>query len=529
MIKFEPHHKTFKTMNRIFFVLLCLMIFIPAQSQVDTIADNIYEKDGKLGIGIDTPQSPLEVNGIIHSINEGFKFPDGFVQTTALVSSSLWGENPKGIFFKNGSVALTEKNSTPLFYGQLSVFGKDSIGGNIPVWLISDFDSAKFGTQTIGRLIRLKQGTGTHLTSFDIGLDKNHSLYFQRAYKEGLYYEPNLLIHGETGNVGIGITNPASKLEVNGMIHSTDQGFKFPDGTIQITAANSSSSYWNSLNSGEITTSNKVGIDRIDFQSYFLYTKLWVHNGWLQVSDSTDHDAGLVICHLKKSGYGFARSLHQVYSGVDGDPYTEFRVRNNNDEITDQSWAIGIDNSDENKLKITSRTNNPTGASPSYGDIKMAITADGNIGVNTSDPKAKVEIADGDIFISNINRGIIMKSPDGKCWRGTLDNSGNLVFALIDCPGEININSASNLLHETRTLSIFPNPIDNTVTINSQKESLKNATAIIYSVDGKIVRKNELSDDYNILNVTNIPSGSYIISVVNKKGKELGHEILVKE
>lgn len=38
-------------------------------------------------------------------------------------------------------------------------------------------------------------------------------------------------------NVGIGTLTPNSTLEVAGVIHSTDGGFKFPDGTIQTTAA----------------------------------------------------------------------------------------------------------------------------------------------------------------------------------------------------------------------------------------------------------------------------------------------------
>jgi len=48
--------------------------------------------------------------------------------------------------------------------------------------------------------------------------------------------QPHLYII-PTGNVGIGTTNPGSKLEVAGTIHSTSGGFKFPDGTTQSTAA----------------------------------------------------------------------------------------------------------------------------------------------------------------------------------------------------------------------------------------------------------------------------------------------------
>ncbi len=44
------------------------------------------------------------------------------------------------------------------------------------------------------------------------------------------------------GNVGIGTETPSSKLAVSGTVESTSGGFKFPDGTVQTTAASGGSS-----------------------------------------------------------------------------------------------------------------------------------------------------------------------------------------------------------------------------------------------------------------------------------------------
>jgi hypothetical protein len=159
----------------------------------------------------------------------------------------------------------------------------------------------------------------------------------------------------------------------------------------------------------------------------------WVYNGWLQVSDSTDHDAGLVVSHLNKSGYGFA-NRHQVYEGVNGDPYTEFRIRNNSDNQSITSWSLGADNSDDDKLKINLNTHYPTGSSPSVGENIMTITTSGNIGIGTNSPATKLVISDGDIYLEDISKGIIMKSPDGTCWRGTVNNAGTLQFNSVTCP-----------------------------------------------------------------------------------------------
>ena len=58
----------------------------------------------------------------------------------------------------------------------------------------------------------------------------------------------------------------------------------------------------------------------------------------------------------------------------------------------------------------------------------------GGLGIGTTDPKSQLEITKGDVFIKNIHRGVIMKSPSGKCFRFQPNETGMLKSTEITCP-----------------------------------------------------------------------------------------------
>lgn len=64
----------------------------------------------------------------------------------------------------------------------------------------------------------------------------------------------------------------------------------------------------------------------------------------------------------------------------------------------------------------------------------FAVDATGMMGIGTNVPSSKLTIVGGDVNVTDIGSGIIIKSPNGQCWRVTVSNTGSFTSTAITCP-----------------------------------------------------------------------------------------------
>lgn len=152
----------------------------------------------------------------------------------------------------------------------------------------------------------------------------------------------------------------------------------------------------------------------------------------------------------------------------------------------------------------------------------------GSVGVGIETPKAKFQVSNGDIYISDIEKGIIMKSPDGNCWRGILDNSGQLNFTSIDCPMAYVVNSQQKI-ESSENILVFPNPTDNIIKIDIGEIIIKNPRYSIFNLSGKLIGGGKIRSNISTIDISKYESGVYLLKINDKKGNNLISKKIVKK
>ncbi len=155
---------------------------------------------------------------------------------------------------------------------------------------------------------------------------------------------------------------------------------------------------------------------------------------------------------------------------------------------------------------------------------RMVIDSIGRVGIGVTKPEAALQVAQGDVYISDIKSGVVMRSPDGRKWRGTLDNEGNLKFKLVDQVAD-SINSG---IIDINAVGFNVKPGTTNGNYIADFEVDGNYLVQIFDILGKEIFSLNVTGRSCGFSLNSFPSGVYIVSVIKNQNQGIGTVKIVK-
>lgn len=365
---------------------------------------------------------------------------------------------PSSLYIDTPTPTSQESRSNGIF-----LQANDVVSRGYPFWIRSNTSNLTYGSsegQTLGRMLRMQDLRFGFDAIWDFGIDASKSLYimggntFARKLSittggnvginepepnytldvGGTVNAQNFLINGDPlptspwqtsgvdaifqgGNVGIGKSNPSHSLDVAGQVNATG----FLVNGVPLTTSNSD---WQKSGSDLFYQDGKVTVGTSTQET----PSMMYINAPIPVSDATKANGLFIQANdVVSRGYPlWIRSNTSTLSYGTSLGTTMGRMLRMQDARHgfDAIWDFGIDG---NKSLYIMGGNNDF-------SHKLSIETAGNVGIGTENPASKLEVKSGDVYINSITSGVIMKSPNGSCWRMTVDNTGAPVFTSITCP-----------------------------------------------------------------------------------------------
>jgi hypothetical protein len=364
-------------------------------------------------------------------------------------STGQWTTNVNDIYYNGGNVGIGTANpGTILTLGSdLPIITTDTADGSDNKYLVLNGGGPSDGLDMArGAGILMN---GNEQSKYKYGALPGGNLYLAAGNASAggqiLFYTATQRRMTMTydGNVGIGTTDPEFKLSLDN------------DGGIIAKGTN---------DSGTVLTTTGEGTRLIWYprKAAFRAGALW--NNWGGGSNQWD-DANIGKSSVAFGGNTQASGQYSVAMGTEAYA-TNLASIALGYELTasgSQSMALGNDVTATGEKSVVLGeylTNNGTSSilvGKGYGDSDRLINntatsfmvgfmnslsdttpelfvKDGAVGIGTTTPNAKLQVTGGDIAVTDSEKGVILKSQNGTCYRVSVNNDGTLNSASITCP-----------------------------------------------------------------------------------------------
>jgi hypothetical protein len=360
---------------------------------------------GNIGIGTATPGQLLSVAGVIESVNGGFRFPDGTVQTTAASGGTAWSPSGTTLRYLGGGVSAagTIESTTGGFKFPDGTIQTTAAAGGTNPWTKSGADvvfsggNVGIGT-TPGKAldvigdVRVRAGGGQVLLGFPA------SAGTIRLFDATGTETADLSSGGPTyfvgGNVGIGTVQPRDRLH---LLNAT--GFS---SIIESTNSGANANLEFRTISGSVAQTWRIGPNQITGDSDFEFR---------------NNTAGTTPLFVKRStgNVGIGTTTPQELLSLQGTRAT-VRIDGNSGSLNGPSVQLRASSAagGHDYFVGSGLSSDNAGTAKFYiydqqgGASRLVIDASGNVGVGTIAPAQRLSVAG---TIESTVGGI--KFPDG--------------------------------------------------------------------------------------------------------------------